>query len=163
MTALWSPSAGQRPTAAQAATLVPKTVRRTVDASLTTTTLTSDGTLVIPSLSISVEYEVYLHLLAKAGNATNGGLKFDFTVPTGADITNFAFSSSSPATSGPTGASGAVTGLTLATSNSWTVVRGTLIMSTTSGSLQFRWAQNSASGNTTIVSAGSFLKLVQTT
>ncbi len=163
MTALWSPSAGQRPTAAQAATLVPKYARKTVDTSSTSTTLTADGVLVIASLSISVEYEVYLHLLAKAGNASNGGLKFDFTVPTGADISNFAFHSSSPATSGPTGASGSATGLTLATSTAWTIVRGTLVMSTTSGSLTFRWAQNSGSANTTIVSAGSYLKLVQVT
>lgn len=163
MTTLYDPAAGDNPTAAQLRTYKPLYARKTADTSVTTTTLAADGTLVIPSLSISVEYEVHLHLLAKAGNASNGGLKFDFTVPTGADITNFAFSSSSPATSGPTGASGAVSGLTLATTNSYTIVRGTLIMSTTSGSLTFRWAQNSASGNTTIVSAGSFLKLRQVT
>jgi len=70
-------------------------------------------------------------------------MKVDFTVPAGADITNFSFELSG--SMAPTGASGSISGINGATSNAVLKIFGHIVMAATPGTLQFRTAQNNTS------------------
>lgn len=158
MVALWSPAAGQTPTAAQFATLVPKYARKTADTSLSTAVLTNDGTLFLPNLSVSVEYECMCYVLSKSAGSTN--LNADFTLPSGANIDNATIHSAGTSLYGITNPSGAVSGMTNTTTNRPNIWRFILVMGGVSGTLQFRWA---AATGTVTVSAGSYIIARQVT
>lgn len=159
MTALWTPAAGQEPTAPDVATLIPKYARRTSDATLSTTTLTADGVLLLPSLSTNVEYEVTTYILSRSAGSIS--LSCDFTFPTGAQIDNASFHAGGTGTFGITGANGAVSGITNTTTNRPTILRMILVMAGTAGTLQFRWACASASA--VVVATGSYIVARQVT
>jgi hypothetical protein len=160
VTALWDPTAGNPPTAAQFATLIPKYARRSTDATLSTTSLTADGTLFLPNLSINVEYECMAYLLHRSAGSVS--ISVDFTVPTGATLDNASFQIvSGGSTFGVTGASGSVTGIGNTTSNRPTYIRFVLVMGSTSGTLQLRWACGSASA--VVLATGSYLVAHQVT
>lgn len=159
MTALYTPAAGDNPTAAQFDTYRVRYARKTSDTSLSTSTLTADAALALANLSISVEYEITAYILHRSAGSTN--LNLDFTFPTGAQVDNFTFQTvAAGSTFGITAASGAVTGINNTTTNRITIIRGTLVMSTTAGTLQFRWA---AATGTVIVATGSYIKAQQVT
>jgi hypothetical protein len=151
--------AGHEPSAAEYAALLPIFARKTSDESLTSsTTLQNDDALFVSSMDAAGIYEVHLHALIKSNNATNGGMKTTFTLPTGADFTNAIFdlnnASRSPASTGT------INGIALTTTNGILTIDGLLVMDGThTGTFQFQWAQNSSSANTSVVSSGSYLTL----
>lgn len=159
MTALYTAAAGDEPTAAQIDTYRPRYARKTSDQSVSTSTFTADTALALANMSISVEYEFQAYILHRSAGSTN--LKLDFTMPTGAQIDNATYQiASGAATFAITGASGQVTGIGNTTTNRISIIRGILVMSTTSGTFQFRWA---AESGTVIVATGSYIVARQVT
>lgn len=135
-------------------------VRKTLDEPRSSSpTIANDNTLFVPNLAVGGVYAVELQVLFRAAVAgATPGLKVDFSAPSGADITSFAFAISG--TLGQTVA-GAVGGITAATSNGILRITGLLVMGGSSGTLRFRWAQNTSSGSATTVASGSYLRLDQ--
>jgi hypothetical protein len=157
---------GARLTPERINALAPLYARKTADQSIASSaTLTNDPVLLIPNLVAGAVYELWLHVLYRA--AASGaipGLKVDFVVPAGAAITGAAFDAS-----GATGATasnaavgnGAVGGIQAPTSNGLFREGGLLVMGATDGTLQFRWAQNTANASATTVASGSYLRLTR--
>lgn len=166
-------AAGQRITAAQLTAMLPDVVIKAADESLSSnTTLQNDDELFL-SVAASAKYVVDLQIFAiTAANDVTEDIKLGFTFPSGstlhfsgtgpnnADLSGAASSNSNgewiarmSATSGtttiPYGMSGVELGLSL---------RAILITSTTAGTLQLQWAQNSSTANALTVSAGSMMR-----
>lgn len=132
---------------------------KTADQSLASNiTFQNDNTL-FASVAANAKYRFELYALVRASNATNGGLKTQFTGPSGYDISDATFRSSGTNAGTPTNANGSVTGLSLAVNNALFEVNGLLVTGANAGTFQFQWAQSGSSANATIVAAGSFLRL----
>jgi hypothetical protein len=154
--------AGQRITAATLnAFCVPAAVIKPADQSVTSSTvLVNDNALVLPVVA-SATYLFECVIMFEA--ASGGDLKCQWTVPAGATLAGeVLFRNLTPAdtvhgalqASGlvQSAGSGAGTDLALA-------VNGSLVMSSTAGSVQFQFAQNTSNGTATIVHAGSTICL----
>jgi hypothetical protein len=154
-------SSGMRLTPARLNALGPLIASKTADQSIaSSTTLTNDSALLIPNLVANAVYEIRLHVLFRA--AASGaipGMKVDLTVPSGASITGSAFAGSG--TLGACIGNGAVGGIACATANGIFQEFGLLVMGASTGTLQFRWAQNTSSASATTVASGSYLLLTQ--
>lgn len=132
---------------------------KTADQSLnSSTTFQNDSVLAWP-VAANAKYRFELYALVKASNATNGGLKVQFTIPASADITNTTFRFNGTNSGTATNANGGVSGLALTTTNVLFEENGLLITGATAGTFQFQWAQNASSANNSTVSSGSFLRL----
>lgn len=141
--------------------------RKTADESVTSsTTLQNDDTLLV-SVEASAVYEFALHL-AVVGNTT-GDFKMGFTFPTSS--TCWWSGKGGVETDAGFGASGSTrhsvsfgdaSGTAVAYTGSTTIlsihVMGVLSVSTTAGTLQLQWAQNTSNATATTVKAGSFLR-----
>lgn len=153
--------AGHEPSAGEYQALLPLRAKKTVDENLaSSTTLQNDDALFLSTMDPNGIYEILGYLLIKASSGTNGAMKTSFSLPAGADASNWIFELQA-ASRGPA-ASGVVGGITLATTNSILTFRGELVMGGTAGTLQLQWAQNSSNAATSTVSAGSFLLLRRT-
>lgn len=137
----------------------PLWVRKTLAEALTSSiSLQNDDELVL-ALAASATYEVWLTVLVKAAAAGGTpGLRVDFTVPSGADMTNAYFEISG--SMALTNASGGVTGINLNTTDLVFKEQFTII-TTNAGNLQFRWAQQVSSANATTVDVGSKLLAIR--
>lgn len=137
----------------------PVWVRKTLAENVpSSTTLQNDDELVL-ALAASATYEVWLTAVFRAAAAgATPGFKVDFTVPSGADMTNAYFELS--AQMAATNANGQVGGIICATSNAIFKEQFTII-TTNAGNLQFRWAQNASSASATTVDAGSKLLAIR--
>lgn len=158
MTAMPTFPSGHQPPPAELQALLPNFVRKTSDQTIASnTTLQNDNALSLSSMDAAGIYRVELFVLFRATNATNGGMKTTFTLPTGADYSNGVFEL---ATNKAPASGGTVSGITAGTSNAFFGLTGLLVMDGThTGTFQFQWAQNSSSANGTIVAAGSYLWL----
>ena len=163
MTAIASIAAGARITAAMMQGIAPLSVVKPSDESVTSsTTLQNDNDLVV-AVSANASYLVFCYLDYEGASA--GDLKFSWSVPTSATM-RFTII-------GQTAASAAQTAVTGSESTSYTVgadaaatlnavlMVGTLVVSSSSGSLQLQWAQGTSSGTATKVHAQSVLSLWQ--
>jgi hypothetical protein len=117
------------------------------------TTMVNDNDLVLPvAASVTYEFRCFLNFTA----ATGGDLKWTWAVPAGAVL----FYQTLHNEGGTTGLSNS----TIAYSNGNTIqaaggggiveavrMDGTLVTSSTAGTLQLQWAQNTSSGTATIV------------
>ena len=127
----------------------------------TTTTVTADPELVLP-VAASVTYQFQAFLEYDGPNVVNQGIKFNWAVPAGATLryqVNYIGVGGSPnndyrdGTTTVTGES--LGGLVFMTAS----LNGTLLMSSTSGSMAMQWAQNiSAAANVTLY-AQSYIML----
>jgi hypothetical protein len=137
----------------------PLWVRKTLAESVTSSTALQNDDELVLALAASATYEVWLTVLARAAAAgATPGMKIDFTTPSGADMTNAYFETSG--VMALTAASGLETGFSLQTTNGLIKEQFTII-TTNSGNLQFRWAQNASSANATTVDVGSKLYAVR--
>lgn len=162
MTALYTPTTGDEPTAADLATWVPILAHKTTDQTLASSTTFQNDTVLAATVAANVKYEFRLYGLIRASNSTNGGMKVQFSLPSGANIDNATFRFGGNTSPGaPTNANGGVGTITLTTSNVLFMEEGLLVMGSTAGTFQWQWAQNSSSTNNTIMSAGSYLLLRQ--
>jgi len=164
--------AGQEPTAAQLQqlsdaitgdeTIKVKAADQTVSNATSGATLVNDDTL-YAAVAASTTYAVKAIIFYAAG--TTPDMKITFTWPSGATmpwgLTGYttalayqavAFSAPASGTTFSVGGNGTSNDLLL-------IIEGTLTVSTTAGTLQFQFAQNTADATTTTVRAGSRLHL----
>lgn len=159
MTALSQITAGARLTAAMLRGVAPLAVIKGADESVTSsTTLQNDDALFLP-LEANASY-IWLLVPFYLANSGTGDMKAGPVVPSGAtvDWTVIHMGSSDTFLLDTGSSSGAVNlfhgnGATLRSA----LLAGTAVTSSTSGNLQFQWAQNGVSGTATTVKAGSLI------
>lgn len=143
----------------------PLAAYKAADQSVTSSTVLVNDNALSLSLLASATYRFDLFLNYEGGTQGSSDLKFQLTLPTGATCrfwmgrkdtagTNTSSFLGSQATAYALGTSGAgvLTGM---------YARGTVSMSTTAGTFQLQWAQNTSNGTATIVHASSELEAVQ--
>ena len=157
--------AGTRITAGLLTSMLPLTVMKPSDQSLTSnTTLANDTALVLPVSVANANYLFDCYLDYEGGTQGASDIKWQWTVPSGATLrynavlvgpgggfTQNTYLAGSTVVAGTNGA-GNLRGI---------IMTGSLDMSSTTGSLQRQWAQNSSSATPTIVHAQSSLRLVR--
>lgn len=158
-------AAGQRITASMLTAMQPLTVVKTADESLTNnTTLQNDDELFL-SLAANATYQVDGWIQYTA--SSTGDIKVDATIPSGATMTwSMGGTGNGSLTNNDVSAFPNSTAR-VSEGNGGTAqtipVRGYVVTTTTSGTLQFRWSQSTADAVTaTIVKAGSWLRAVRT-
>jgi hypothetical protein len=164
MTALNKIVAGSRILASEIQAVAPLAAVKGTDQSVTSSTvLVNDNTLFVPVLA-SVTYFLILQVIYEGGTQGSSDLKFAWTAPSGAAMS---VQQSSITTAGGStigfvrGLSGSTAG-TSGAGNKWGLqLTGTFSTSSTAGTLQFQWAQNTSNGTATIVHAQSALCLWQ--
>lgn len=159
-------AAGSRITAGLLNSMLPLTVIKPADESVTSSvTLQNDNDL-LASVVANAQYDVECMLNYEGGTQGASDLKAGFTVPSGATLklcpayvdTSGNFHIGNNLTGGTTisaGSNGAGVPRTL-------TMTGTLVVGSTAGTLQLQWAQNTSSGTPTIVHTGSSLTLTRT-
>ncbi len=146
--------AGQKVRALELNRGVPNLVRATADTTVISSAALVNATGLVQPLEASAVYWWRLMLLYSTG--TTPDLKVAFTVPTGAD--------------GDWGISGASVRVTdygdaatlfLDGANTMAVLEGGITTSSTAGSLQLRFAQNTSTASNTIVRTNSLFSLAR--
>jgi hypothetical protein len=159
-------AAGQRITASLLTSMLPVFVTKAADEPATSsTTLQNDDELFL-TLSASATYALDGYLITAGATVTTGDLKIDWTVPSGTTMkyTSFGVVVSSPAVQYEATVNASSTARPIGTNGSSDMgvpVRAVIITSTTAGTLQLRWAQNTSSATPTIIRAGSWLRLTR--
>lgn len=135
-----------------------KTVNETVNNSAA---LQNDDALFVAVVANAV-YDVKLVLHYTSG--TTPDLKIGWTAPSGATMVwgGYLFSTASAFTATGNNAVGTVVALGGLGADVSAVFDGTVVTSTTAGTLQLQWAQNTANASDSTVYAGSFLELRRT-
>lgn len=161
MTALWTPTTGNEPSATDLLTWRPRLVIKTVDESLSSSiTLQNDDQLVLP-VDANATYELWLRATQNSG--ATPGFRCGFTIPTGAtwhwgfmDLGSSAANEQMLLTG-----SGGTAGITGAGADSAVIINAIVAIGSTAGNVQFQWAQSASNAATTTVRAGSSLLLRQ--
>ena len=156
--------AGEILTAGLLQSFAPLTVVKAANQTVTSsTTLVNDSDL-SAAVAASATYWLDCILTYEGGPQGTSDLKFAWAVPAG---TTMACQQNGITTAGAStigfarGVSGGTAG-TSGSGNQWTMrMSGTVTVSTTPGTLQLQWAQNTSNGVGTIVHAGSGLLLVR--
>lgn len=140
-----------------------RTPYKAADATGRTTTTLAVDTDLLATVEANATYTVEGHF--EFTGAAGGDIKFDWVIPSGAALTwallgtgtaNFTDYDASVITA--TTARGARgNGATVQSANP----RGTLTVSSTSGTIQVRWAQNTTNATATVLKAGSWIRLVR--
>lgn len=152
-------AAGDNPTAAELNDLAPRYAYKTSDETVNnTSTLQSDDFLFL-DVAASTKYEFELFIVYNSG--TTPDLKIGWTLPTGAtNLYGYQFYdgtvwSAGGSTSVPTA------GVALAGFGADLMARfqGSISISTTAGTMQVVWAQNTANASNTTIRAGAYLRL----
>lgn len=122
-------------------------------------TLQNDNDLAVDVEANGV-YSLHLYLVYSSGATPD--FKIDFTAPSGTtfEASFFDYNGGSFAW-GATSALGSVTGLAGTGANAPFILRATVFVGGTAGTVQLRWAQNTANASDTIVRKGSRLTLVK--
>lgn len=131
-------------------------VVKTADTSRTTnTTITAD-----PHLTIEVEASAKYLVVLRAAILSPAAADFqcDWSVPTGATLNRYSIHYATGTVVSPSAAFDA--SFSTSGSDDALLIMGTLVVSTTAGSLTWRWAQFASSGTTTVYE-GSSLHLVR--
>lgn len=151
------------------------TALKTSDESVTSsTTLQDDDQLALPLIA-SAKYRMIGYILytgAADGGTGAGGLKMQFTGPSGAVMqwtnfgTNVAIAAPSTNLTYNVVAESLAAGSPRSVASNGGVVMscapaGYISVSSTAGTLQLKWAQNTSSATATVVKTGSWLELVR--
>lgn len=161
------PLAGQRITASLLTSMLPITVAKAVDETVNNSnTLQNDNELVL-AVTANAVYHLQMFLLYNTTDAAD--IKIAWTYPTGMTMTwtHRAFDSSITAVTGVIymGALTEVNTVSMGGAGSNSIglmINGLVRVSSTAGSLQLQWAQNSATAVNTKVLANSWMKLTRT-
>lgn len=163
--------AGQKTTASLLTALevqaIIKPTDQQVSSATTGTTFQNDTDLVLPVLA-NVKYLFDFYIDYEGGATGSSDLKLQWSVPVGATLRYGADYAS------PVGPLNPITGFTLraadtiaAGTNGSALMavrgKGSLVVSTTAGSIQLQWAQVTSSATPTIVHAQSYLALWEVT
>jgi len=156
-------SAGQRITASLLTSMLPITVSKPADESVTSsTTLQNDDDLVV-AVSANATYVMDGYIMTSGAAAGTGDLKIDFTIPSGATMkyTSFGTTTASPAVQYEATVNANSTARAIGTNGSadmGVAIQAVITVGSTAGSVQLRWAQNTSSGTATILRATSYLR-----
>lgn len=158
--------AGQRITATLLNSMVPLTIVKPGDQSVTNSTvLVNDNDLVLPVVA-SGSYIVAAFINYEGGTQGSADFKFQFTVPASGTLK---INPTYVDTSGNFHTGNnlvAATTLTAGTNGAGVprnlVIAGTFVNSVTAGNIQLQWAQNTGNATATIVHVGSSLALWRT-
>lgn len=139
---------------------VPIAAYKSADQTVTSsTTLVNDSALAITIQASSV-YNVEMYIEYEGGVQGSSDLKFTWTLP---NVTTFHYTNLRVNTSGQiaTGmmqfGSDTVVAATNGSTRNGIMLKGVIFGATSSGVVQWRWAQNTSSGTGTTVHAGSYL------
>jgi hypothetical protein len=151
---------------------LPVTIRKPANQTVTSSTTLVDDTHFAFPVAANAVYALESYLIFTGAASPAGGLKMQFTGPAGATMTwtNFGTNGAGVGTltdynvvaeSISSGAPRAVG------TNAGTVMTcrpvGTVITAGTSGTLQFRWAQNASDATPTLVGVNSWMRLTKIT
>jgi hypothetical protein len=155
--------AGDRLTAALVRSLVPDGAFKPSDQSVASSTTLTNDTALFFAVQAGAQYGWACYLDYEAAGPGTGDIKWHWTLPAGASIR---YSVTAQTTAGA-----ANVGTTYAGANTPTAggggagnlqsvyMNGALNVSSTAGTMQLQWAQNSSSGTATIVHAQSYFVL----
>jgi len=145
--------------------LEPVAAVKTSDESVTSSTALQNDNELVVAVAANATYHLTAYLDYEGGTLGASDLKFGWTFPAGLTM-SYVASRISNITGNPAGGGGVViqTGVPISGSsgagNSQSVsMDGTVVVSSTAGSLQLQWAQNTSSGTATIVHAKSYISL----
>jgi hypothetical protein len=130
------------------------------------TTLQNDDQLVL-SVAANAKYRMIGYIVYDGAADPAGGLKLQFTGPSGATMpwTNFGANISGASQYNVVVEQLAAASPRSVPTNNGVLMscapKGLLVVSSTAGSLQLKWAQNSSSATATVVKANSWLELVR--
>lgn len=159
-------AAGQRITGSLLTSMLPQFVIKPADESITSsTTLQNDDDLFF-SVAASASYALDGYLLTSGATTGTGDLKIDWTVPASTTMkyTSFGVTTTGPAVQYEATANLSSTARSIGTNGSADMgvnLRAVIITSTTAGTVQLRWAQNTSIATATILRAGSWLRLTR--
>lgn len=157
-------AAGSGLTAAQLNEIQPLQVIKPADQSVTSsTTLVNDTALSLPLAVALATYLFKCYLDYEGGTLGSSDLKFEWVVPSGATMRygKVYVDTSGTQWCGQGGAAGGTNAVgTNGAGNLHSVLMtGSLVVSSTTGTLQLEWAQNTSNATATIVHAGSIVSL----
>ena len=155
--------AGSRITAALFASVAPLSVIKGADQTVTSsTTVVNDNALVLPVVA-NATYLFVCYLDYEGGTQGSSDIKWVWSVPTSGTLR---YGGIYVGTTGTLHGSSTITGATTVAAGTngssnllSAIMIGSLIMSSTAGTLQLQWSQNTSSGTGTIVHAQSHLTL----
>lgn len=158
--------AGQRITASVLTSMLPLTVVKAADQSVTSsTTLVNDTALVLP-VAANATYLFDCYLDYEGGPQGSSDLKWTWVIVAGAFLR---YAAPHITTAGAASAGSTYSGATTVTAGSGGAgtlmgveMHGTLVVDVTAGTIQLQWAQNTSNGTATIVHAQSSLSLTRT-
>jgi hypothetical protein len=163
-------AAGQRITASLLNSMLPVTVTKTVNQSVTSsTTLVNDLELTLPVVANGTYLlDGFIDYDGQFGPGT-GDIKFDWSLPSGATLRWGPLGNASNDTSQKYASNTNLTGNVLTAGTYGTggahnaaTPRGYVTVSSTAGNIQLMWAQNVSSATATSVYAGSWIRLTRT-
>jgi hypothetical protein len=142
---------------------VPVVAYKTGDSTrASTTTVSNDADLVAP-LATNAFYVLTMYLYFEGSNTASQGLKWGFAFPTGWTMRYHAIysSASGVATVGVSyvGTDVNAAGTNGAGNNRGLTINGSVFTSSSSGNLQFQWAQNVSEASTVTLHAQSYMML----
>jgi len=153
--------AGEVITASLLQAFAPFFASKTIDQSVTSSTVLVNDTALSLPVAASATYFFVLNLSFEGGTTGSSDLKWGWTFPSGLTMRYTQAGNAGNALTATMG------GFTQATSGSnatngagnlqGLILLGTVTVSSTAGTLQFQWAQHTSSGTATIVHAGSVL------
>lgn len=153
-------AAGDLPTAGELNDGVPRIVYKSVDETIiSNSTMQNDDELLL-TVAASTKYEFELYMAYNSG--TTPDLKIGWTLPTGAtNLWHVDYFDTAAAAQKGQSSTVPTTGFAVGGfgSDLYAVFAGTLNISTTAGTMQVQWAQNTLTASNSTVRAGSFLRL----
>jgi hypothetical protein len=152
-------AAGDEPTAEQLNRLEPTWALKISDEIVNNSAALQPDDVLFGAVAASAGYLLRVHLVQQSG--ATPGFKLDITLPAGATWYPGKFLCGSSVANQQFGvmATAAISGITGAAANSIVDFEAAFVTSTTAGTAQLRWAQNTANVSDTIVRAGSWLHL----
>jgi hypothetical protein len=167
LTALSKIVAGSRILASEIQAVAPLAAYKTADQSVTSSTVLVNDSNLFVSVLASATYWFQCYLDFEGGTNGSSDIKVQWNAPTGATLRWQVFAGGTAGIGTPAGIGTRVQGTayalgtngpgSLTAASMW----GTLAVSTTAGTLQLQWAQNTSNGTATIVHTQSALTLWQ--
>lgn len=159
-------SAGQRITASLLTSMLPITVSKPIDESVTSSTVLQNDDDLVLAVSANATYVMDGYIMASGAGVGTGDLKIDFTIPSGATMkyTSFGVTTASPAVQYEATVNANSTARAIGTNGSTdmgSAIQAVITVGSTAGSVQLRWAQNTSSGTATILRATSYLRFTR--
>ena len=152
-------AAGDEPSADDWNLFIPTWSLKTSDETVNNSATLQNDDALFGAVAASATYLLRCHIVQNSG--ATPGFKLSVSLPSGATWYPGKFICGSAVANQQFGvmSTAAISGITGAAANSVVDFEAAIVISTTAGSAQLQWAQNTANGSDTIVRAGSWLHL----